>query len=98
MNVTTGIWGGNYGIRVGITNRDEYFDPLWKEIEVEMDGKMNVFGLTGGFWNQCPEFRDKGNKVIKDWLTIHKKIPWVKGKPPRFELIPLSKNQFRLNL
>lgn len=88
--------GNQYGIRVGYPNRNQFFDPLWKSIEVEMDGRFYQFHLTPGFWNHCPEFRDRGTPVIRDWLRRHHTLNWDLGKPPRFELIPLGDGQFRL--
>jgi hypothetical protein len=32
-----------YGIRVGKPNRDKYFDPDWKVIEVDIDGRFYQF-------------------------------------------------------
>ena len=78
---------GAFGIRVGVPNRDQHFDPSWTEIEVEIDGQPRTFALTPGFWNKCPEFRDSGGTVIRDWPT---------GEPPRFQLLPLGGGRFRL--
>jgi hypothetical protein len=85
-----------YGIRVGLPNRDAYFDPTWTEIEVEIDGQSHLFALTPGFWQQCPEFRDRGSPVIREWLRLHYTLDWPSGDPPRFELVPLGGNRFRL--
>lgn len=97
MNVSGWNDGGNtYGLRVGKRNRDEFFNPGWTEIEVEMDGRGWRFRLTPGFWKHCPEFRDCGQPLIREWLARHRLSPWPKGEPPRAELIPLGKNRFRL--
>lgn len=89
--------GGNtYGIRVGIPNRNTHFDPKWSEIEVEIDGDTYLFALTAGFWNKCPEFRDRGGSVIREWLRRNYTLDWSRGNPPRFELVPLGENCFRL--
>src|SRR5438128_1051802 len=85
-----------YGIRVGMSNRDRYFDPTWKVIEVEIDGRSHQFALTPGFWNQCPEFRDRGSTVIREWLRLHHTLDWPSGNPPQFELVSLGSNRFRL--
>jgi hypothetical protein len=87
---------GTYGIRVGFPNRDEFFDERWAEIEVEIDGVAHRFGLSGGFWHRCPEFRDRGAPIIREWLRRHCALTWPKGSPPRVELIPLGGNRFRL--
>ena len=88
--------GGTYGIRVGRGNRDAFFDPTWSMIEVEMDEDIQCFHLTPGFWNDCPEFRDRGVPLIRDWLRRHRTLPWEKGHPPRAELVPLGGGRFRL--
>lgn len=97
MEATAWKGGGNtYGIRVGYPNRREYFDPSWTEIEVEIDGRGHHFNLTPGFWNHCPEFRDRGVPVICEWLRRHHTIAWSRGNPPRFELVPLGNGRFRV--
>src|SRR5687768_8744688 len=83
-----------YGIRVGISNRDEYFDEDWHEIEVEVDGHPQRFGITPGFWNKCPEFRDRGSPVIREWLRRHHTLNWTKGQPPEVRLVPLGGRRF----
>ena len=90
-----------YGIRVGFANRDEYFQQLVDVadeviIVVEMDGQAYNFAITAGFWNKCPEFRDRGGPVIREWLRRHHTIQRTKGKPPQVELIPLGDCRFRL--
>jgi hypothetical protein len=87
---------GNFGISVGAQNRDQYFDRAWTEIEVEIDGRPYHIGITPGFWNKCPELRDSGNTVIRDWLHRQGVLEWPRGHPPRFELVALGGNRFRL--
>lgn len=88
--------GGTFGIRVGLPNRNTYFDRSWSEIEVEIDGQFYRFALTPGFWKQCPEFRDSGGTVIRDWLQQHHMLDWPTGEPPRFQLLSLRDGRFRL--
>jgi hypothetical protein len=87
---------GTFGIRIGIPNRDQYFKPSWIEVGIEIDGVVHQFAITPGFWNQCPELRDSGGKIILNWLLRNHSLKWPKGKPPRFELKPLSEGLFRL--
>jgi hypothetical protein len=97
MQVSAWNNGGDiYGIRVGFPNRAEFFDESWTEIEVEIDGQPYYFGLTDGFWNHCPEFRDSRHPAVREWLRRHRTLDWPKGYPPRLELIPLGGNRFRL--
>jgi hypothetical protein len=91
--------GGNdktYGIRVGVSNRDRFFDRSWTEIEVEIDSKTHRFNLTPGFWRDCPEFRDRGTPILREWLRTHRTLDWEKGHPPSVSLIPAGANRFRL--
>ncbi len=87
---------GTFGIRVGAPNRALHFDRSWSEIEVEVEGRTHHFALTPGFWKKCPEFRDSGTTVIRDWLTQHYTTDWPTGHPPRVQLQPLGGNRFRL--
>lgn len=87
---------GTYGIRVGIPNRDRYFDRAWKQIDVEINGRFCKFMLTPGFWNKCPEFRDSGSTVIRDWLQQNNLLPWPIGHPPQLQLVPLEGPRFSL--
>ena len=94
-----GAWhggSGTYGIRIGAPNRREHFDPAWKKVEIEMDGVSHEFGLTPGFWKDCPEIRDRGEPRLRRWLERHRSVPWPKGNPPRMELVPLGRGRFRL--
>ena len=88
--------GGTYGIRVGIRNRERFFPASWTRIEVEIEGRFYVFRLTAGFRNRCPEFRDRGTPVVREWLRQHRTLDWPSGDPPRMELIPLEGNRFQL--
>jgi hypothetical protein len=85
-----------YGIRVGVPNRDEFFEKSWTEIEVEIDGQFHCFALTAGFWHHCPEFRDSGAPVIRDWLRRHRSLTWPPRQPPKAQLVPLGNRRFRL--
>lgn len=85
--------GDGYGICVGRSNRDRYFSRSWRSIEVEIDGQLNTFPLTGSFWRNCPEFR---GRAIKEWFQKKRLAPWLHGNPPKFELAPVRENRFRL--
>jgi hypothetical protein len=79
-----------YGIRVGKPNREKYFDPEWKKIEIEIDGHFHTFDLTPSFWRNCPEFRDSGEPVIREWLQRNHSLEWPRYQPPKVELVPLA--------
>lgn len=86
--------GATYGIRVGKLNAERYFKRNWTNIEVEINGRFYLFNLSSTFWTTCPEFR---GGPIPNWLRSQGLIPWPKGNPPKFELIPLKDNKFRLS-
>lgn len=96
MKATTWHGSGIYGIRVGYANRDTYFDTSWSEVEVEIDGQFHTFRLTKGFWNKCPEIRDRGTPIFKQWLQKHKTLKWPYRQPPAMQLLPLEGKKFRL--
>ena len=97
MQVTVWHSGENiYGIRVGKSNRDKYFNHKWKSIEVEIEGCFHRFNLTNGFWHRCPEFRDRGTPIIREWLRSHQLLNWPSGQPPKIELNSLGEGKFRL--
>ena len=85
--------GGTYGIRVGKENAQKWFSKEWANIEVEIDGHFHTFSLTPTFWTTCPEFR---GGIIHRWLEKQGLLSWPKRNPPKFELIPLDGNKFRL--
>lgn len=87
-----------FGIRVGAPNRREYFSPHWDKIIVTIHGTPHIFSLTKGFWKDCPEFRDKGQPVIRQWLASQNLLNWPSGKPPKFILKSLESNHFELYL
>lgn len=87
---------GVYGITIGVPNRNKYFNSTWTEVKVELNGILHTFALTPGFWNDCPEFRDKGKPHIKKWLQEHKTLDWPKNQKPEMELIQIEASRFRL--
>jgi hypothetical protein len=94
-------WNGGkntYGVRVGVPNREAHFDCSWTEIKVEIDGQFHRFRLTPGFWRKCPEFRDRGVPIVREWLRRHFTFDWPDRQPPKFELVPIGGNRFHLEI
>ena len=88
------VWkNGTYGIRVGKKNARQYFRRNTKSIEVKLDKRFHVFRLTRTFWTTCPEFR---GMVIGRWLKSRGLARWLKGHPPKLELISMGKHRFKL--
>ena len=85
--------GGTYGIHVGKENAQKWFSKKWTIMEVEIDGRTFTFDLSPTFWTSCPEFR---GGPIPRWLEKHGRLGWPKRNPPKFELIVIEGNRFRL--
>ena len=98
--------GAGYGIRVRRIDRDEYFFPEWKQVQIQIvDGPLINCNLSASFWNNtCYEIR---NVAFRDWfikLGFVKRTQegyeraWKKGVPPKFDLIHISDNLFTLSV
>lgn len=95
ITIRATIWKGSgnrpqLGIRVGSANR-EHSPPRRQDgkpvpITVVIDGSSHTFHLTPGFWNKCPEFRERGPRVIRAWLESHGAGEWKKGRPATVEV------------
>jgi hypothetical protein len=69
------------------------FDRSTGIAEIELGDRIAQVPLSPSFWNHCPELRDR---EITAWLKENGFVPWRKGSPPRFCLLPLGGNRFRL--
>ncbi|HUE70144.1 MAG TPA: hypothetical protein VMP01_04575 [Pirellulaceae bacterium] len=98
MDVTAWSNGsGHFGLYIGKRNRDEHFERDWSVVEIEIDSRVHFFELSEGFWRDCPEIRDSGEPVIREWLAKHGGLHWAPGSPPRMTLLPLASGRFRLS-
>ena len=86
--------GGGYGIRMSRRDRDEYFDPEWPWVTIELEelGATEV-NLARSFWRGCTELR---GAAIGKWMLDRGLAPWPKGRPPRLRLEPAGERRFRL--
>lgn len=87
-----------YGINVGRTNRKRFFSPNAKVVNILIDGQAHQFRLSPSFWNSCPEIRDSGQPVIRQWLERNNLLSWPLYEPARVNLLPVSHNTYRLEL
>ena len=72
--------GAGYGVRLSDHDRDQYFDPEWHEVIVELDrGETVSVPLSNSFWGSCPELR---SAAIGRWLQHNGVAPWALGAPP----------------
>lgn len=87
--------GATYGIRVGKADVSKYFPRSWKgkDLRININGTYHRFNLSNTFWTSCPEIR---GQPIGRWLSRNRHGSWPKGHPPKFTLIPLCGNRFRL--
>ena len=89
--------GAGYGLKIKIKDRDMNFDSTWQSIVLDLPDKdcpIKININKSSFWNNtCHELI---SIEIGKWLLKHKYAPWLKGKPPKFNLIPMQDNHFRL--
>jgi len=86
--------GAGYGIRMSRRDRDEYFDPEWSSVTIELEGMGETeANVRPSFWHRCTELR---KAKIGKWLLERGLAPWPRGKPPRVELVPAGERRFRL--
>ena len=95
--IVTAWKGATYGIRIGKENR-RYFSRNWTSIRLQLQGNDKVFSVnvSKSFWKNCPELRSAN---IGKWLKRNRRLPWVKGHPPKLELKQQGRsNYFDLRL
>lgn len=86
--------GAGYGVRLSGHDRDEYFDPGWHEVIVDLDhGEVARVSLSKSFWRSCSELR---SAAIGRWLLQQRPAPWPRGEPPAIMLRHVVGNRFEL--
>jgi hypothetical protein len=86
--------GAGYGVRLSGHDRDEFFDPEWREVIVDLDDEESVsVSLSESFWGRCPELR---SAAIGRWLLRNGLAPWSRGGPSTALLISGGSNRFSL--
>ena len=97
MIVTAWTNGENgYGIKIDENDRDKHFRREWGRVFVELpNGKVVDANINkDSFWGK--KCRELISSTIKEWLEETGKLPWPKGAPPKFELVHVEENKFRL--
>ncbi len=89
---------GGYGFRLSTRDRDQYFDPSWQTITIDLSHRdgfiaVQVFVDNEAFWNSCCELR---SAEIRQWLYREQYAPWLDRRPPKFEVLILGQGHFRL--
>lgn len=85
--------GAGYGVRLACRDRDEYFDPGWREVLIDLDGDEVKVPLPNSFWRSCPELH---SAAIGRWLLHESLAPWPHRKPPVLLLRHVTANRFQL--
>jgi hypothetical protein len=80
-----------YGLRIRPADRKVHFRRSWRTVTVILSGPgvRNVarVNLSPSFWRTCPELR---GRRIGSWLLKQGAAPWSKGRPPHFDVLPIS--------
>jgi hypothetical protein len=87
--------GAGYGLKVKREDL-QFFENIGPTVSLELEGFREVVIVNidkPSFWNEC---REMINKEIGIWLIQNKQTPWIKGKPPKFKVVPLVGNRFRV--
>jgi hypothetical protein len=87
--------GGGFGLRVPEDNISLFFRPEWSRVSIYLPGEAEParINLTESFWSTAPELR---SSRIRSFFERHGLVPWIKHRPPHFELEPLGDGEFRL--
>ena len=89
--------GAGYGFKLSAEDRDRHFKKIWPTVFVSLPGvtqEVEVNIAKSSFWGRtCRELisRDFGQ-----WLIARHYAPWASGNPPKFELVPIGGNHFKL--
>jgi len=85
--------GAGYGISFTRPDRDAFFNPL-SQVRVDLPNGSQVQRLPSpSFRQDCIEIRDA---KIGRWLISTGRAPWRKGFPPKFTVMQLHGNHFRI--
>ena len=91
--------GAGYGLKIGITDRDRFFQRGWRTVTLRLaageDTRIaEVSCAKDSFWNgTC---RDLIGKEIGRWFIDNGVVPWPRGKPPRFRMRPVESGVFEV--
>ncbi len=83
-----------YGIRIRKRDRDYLFDRRWTYVDIIVEDKYSIkVKITDSFWRNCSELR---HGFFKEYFIEKGYIPWPKGRPPKFLLVHIGRNVFKL--
>ena len=96
-NGSPGPGGAGYGLKIGIADRDRFFDRSWQTVTLRLAAQglsltTEVNCAKASFWNgTC---RELIGKEIGRWFIDNGFAPWRKGAPPRFRFSPAEARVF----
>ncbi len=83
-----------YGIRIRKPDRDTLFSRTWSYVELIFEDKYRIrVEITDSFWRKCSELR---HEFFKHYFREKGYIPWPRRNPPKFMLIHVEGNVFKL--
>lgn len=88
--------GAGYGLKIKRIDRDSFFNRDWHDVILmlpEMRQELTININKASFWNGC---RELIHKDIGLWFFSNQYAPWLKGNPPKFELMKHKENIFVL--
>ena len=90
--------GAGYGLKISRENRDQFFTRhkpvMLKLISAKGTSQAMANIDKDSFWNgACQELISKDIGV---WFIRNCFAPWCKGLPPRFQIVPISENEFEV--
>ncbi len=96
-NGNPGPSGAGYGLKIGIADRDRFFDRSWQTVTLRLAEQglpriVMVNCAKASFWNST--CRELIGKEIGRWLIDNGFAPWPKGTPPKFLFSPVEARLF----
>jgi hypothetical protein len=89
--------GAGYGFKLRADDRDRHFKKTWTTVFVALPGVAEEveFNINkSSFWGgTC---RELINRVFGQWLIQRGYAPWSSGAPPKFDLVLVRANHFKL--
>jgi hypothetical protein len=89
--------GAGYGFKIGAKDRDEHFQRSWTNVLVslpDLTQEVEVNVAKDSFWSAT--CRELISREFGCWLIRYGYAPWSSGSPPKFQLIPIDGNRFRI--
>ena len=89
--------GAGYGLKVSVADRDRFFRRNWRSVTLRLVANSGVVDVEvncakDSFWNgTC---RELIAREVGRWFIDLGVAPWPKGRPPRFDMSPITPGVF----